>query len=129
MIGLASIQTSLIFFITIGKGVLWLSIFCGVFGIGVLGFGIAFLVIFVSKHGSGQLVLTDSFITIPGRWKKRRTLNLNDVTQLSEFNSYDHAIELVTEEEVYLIERKWMNPKDFKTVRMYLAELERKWKK
>ena len=123
MIGLTSTPTSFIFFLTIGKGELWLSIVCGIFGIAMLAMGLAFLAIFIYKYGVGKLVVTESYVIIPDRWKQRRTVNYKDITEPSAFNTHDGVIQLVTANEIYQIEKQWMSTKNFEAVQKHLAEL------
>ena len=79
----------------------------------MLGFGATFLVLFFRKIMSGNLILGEEFIEIPGRWKPRRRLKLSDIDSIGDFDTYDHIIEIECYQETFLIEKGWMNETDF----------------
>lgn len=52
-------------------------------------------------------------MVMPGRWEAPVRLNLKEITGISEFDTYDHVIEIESTQGVHLIEKNWMKKKDF----------------
>jgi hypothetical protein len=87
------------------------------FGIALLGIGAGFSIIFFKNILSGDLVMNDESIEIPGRWKKRSTIRFKDISSVNEIDSYDTLLQIVSKKGVRLIEKKWMNKNDFEILK------------
>ncbi len=117
----------LVLFFICGLGVIkgdeiWFSIMLGIFSLIGLGIGIGLLTIFIRKYNVGKLKIGTNFIEIPGRWKDRVKLNVNDIIKISEFDTYDNVIEIESQQGIHLIERSWMKQKEFDLVKKKLQE-------
>jgi hypothetical protein len=106
----------------IGKEDLWISIIFGLLALIFLASGLGFTAIFVNKFNVGGLVIGKNFIEIPGRWKKRTKVNLKDIKNIEEFETYDHIIEIESTKGFHLIERNWIKKKEFNIVRNRLKD-------
>jgi hypothetical protein len=106
----------------IGQEDWWISIIFGLLALVFCAAGIGFTAIFVNKFNVGGLVIGEDFIEIPGRWKDRTKLSFTDIKNIGEFETYDHIIEIESTKGVHLIERNWMNGKEFNVVRNKLQE-------
>ncbi len=93
------------------------------FGFLLFALSLGFLTIYFNKFNVGKLILTNTYIVIPERWKERTRINFNEIIEISEFDTSDMVIELVTSEEVFLVVKQWMNPKSFETVRLHLSTI------
>ncbi len=121
-IGLGGLYTSYIFFRAFGVGEIGISLIIGFFGLACLALGLGFTILFINKIGSGDLVLSDDFLEIPGRWRKRQKIKLRDIRSVNEIDTYDNVLEISSGRGLHLIERKWMNKKDFQELRDFLKE-------
>ncbi len=122
VVGLSGLLASFIFALSIGKDQIWFSIIIGLFCIITLAMGIGFITIFIRKFSVGNLIIGNDFIEIPGRWKDRIKLDFNEIRRIGEFDNYDNVIEIESNHGTYLIERNWMNQKDFEKVKEKLKE-------
>jgi hypothetical protein len=122
IVGLSSLIASSIFGLAIGADKIWFSIVIGIFCLMTLAMGVAFLAIFINNFSVGKLRIGKDFIEIPGRWKKRTKLDLNDIESIGEINTYDQVIEIDSKEGFFLIEQQWMKNSEFNTVREFLLE-------
>jgi hypothetical protein len=106
----------------IGKEGLWVSIVISLFVAVFLTSALGLIAIFVNKFNLGGLVIGKDYLEIPGRWKKRIILNFSEIKNIGEFETYDHIIEIESENGFHLIEKQWMKKKDFDFVRNKLIE-------
>ena len=117
-IGLGGIVLFFIFGLGVIKGdEIWFSMIIGLFSLMGLGMGISFLMIFFRKFNVEKLKIGDDYIEIPRRWKDRIELNLTDIMELSDFDTYDSVIEIKSNQRIHLIERNWMKEKEFDKVK------------
>ncbi|NBW36329.1 MAG: hypothetical protein EBR30_15185 [Cytophagia bacterium] len=121
-LGLGGLYTSYIFFRGFGVGEIGISIIIGFFGLACLGLGLGFTILFINKISTGDLLLTDDYLEIPGRWKKRQKVRLSDIRKVNEIDTYDSVLEISSNRGLHLIERKWMSRKDFQELRDILKE-------
>lgn len=122
LIGLGGLYVSYIFFKAFGHGEIGFTIIVGFFGLTCFALGLAFTILFVNKFSSDDLKVTDDFVEIPGRWRRRQTIFFDDIRTVNEIDSYDSVIEISSKSGLHLIERKWMNKKDFQELRDFLKE-------
>ena len=108
--------------VTVEKGEIWFRIITFVFFLLTSALGIGFLAIFINKFNVGKLRIGEDFIEIPGRWKKRTKLNFAEIKNIGEIETYDHVIEIESENGFNLIEKQWMKSKEFDKVREKLIE-------
>lgn len=121
-VGIGGIAMSIIFGLAIGEDEIWFSIIMVLFSIMTLGMGISFLTIFIRKFSIGNLVIGNDFIEIPGRWRTRIKLQLDEIIEIGEFDTYDNVIEIESRQGIHLIERNWMKQKDFENLKRKLKE-------
>ena len=122
ILGIPLILISILFAYMIGKEDLWISIIFLLLALVFFVSGVGFTTIFVNKFNVGGLIIGKDYIEIPGRWKKRTKLKLEEIKNIGEFETYDHIIELKSEKGFHLIEKQWMKKKDFDFVRDKLIE-------
>lgn len=122
-LGIMLLPCSILFGFMVGKEEWWVSLGVLFFAIILFASGFSFLLIYVRKFNVGGLVVSDDYIEIPERWRNRVTLKFNDIKDIGEFNTYDHIIEIESSNAVHLIERNWMNKKDFNEVRNRLQKI------
>jgi hypothetical protein len=122
LIGLGALYVSYIFFKAFGYGEIGFTILIGFFGLTCFALGLAFTILFVNKFSSGDLKVTDDFVEIPGRWGKRKRILFDDIRTVNEINSYDSVIEISSKSGLHLIEKKWMDKKDFQELKDILKE-------
>lgn len=121
-VGLGGLIMAVIFGMVIGKDELWFSIMMGLFCLMTLAMGIGFLTIFFRKYNIRNLNLGNDFIEIPGRLKNRTRVNFSDILEIGEFDTYVDVIEIESKQGIHLIERNWMNQKEFEIVKNKLQE-------
>lgn len=122
-VGIGGILMATIFGgVTVEKGEIWFRIITFVFFLLTSALGIGFLAIFINKFNVGKLRIGEDFIEIPGRWKKRTKLNFAEIKNIGEIETYDHVIEIESENGFNLIEKQWMKSKEFDKVREKLIE-------
>jgi hypothetical protein len=80
------------------------------------------LTIFFRNLNAEKLKIGTDFIETPRRWKDRTKLNLNDITEIGELDTYYNVIEIKSKQGILLIERNWMNQKEFDKVKNKLKE-------
>jgi hypothetical protein len=122
LIGLGGLYVSYIFFRAFGYGEIGFSVIVAFFGLACFALGLGFTILFVNKIGSGDLKVSDDFIEIPGRWRKRQTIRLSDIKGVNEIDTYDNVIEISSKGGPYLIEKKWMRKKDFQELKDFLKQ-------
>lgn len=98
------------------------SIFVGFLALMFLATGTSLCVIFFRNVNNGGLILSETAIEMPRRYKTRIRLRFSQVANICEFETYDHVVEIQTEHESYLIEKKWMRKKEFELVRKTLLK-------
>jgi uncharacterized membrane protein len=108
--------------VTVENGEIWFRIITFLFFLMTIAMGIAFLWLFVNKFNVGGLKIGTDFIEIPGRWKKRTKIKFSEIKNIGEINTYDHVIEIESENGFYLIEKQWMKSKEFDKVRESLMD-------
>lgn len=84
--------------------------------------GLGFLIIYIRKFNVGDLVIGKDFLEIPGRWKDRVKVDFNNVKNIGDFNTYDHVIEIESEQGIHLIEKQWMKKQEFDKARELLIK-------
>ncbi len=121
LVGISILIASFIFgMATIKGGEIWYIILVGIFCLLTLATGVAFLTLYFRKLNAGNLKLGDDFIEIPGRWKERVRLEMNEITDIGEIDTYDNVIEIQCKDKVHLIERNWMDQSDFDRLKKIL---------
>lgn len=94
----------------------------GVFCLMSLILGVGFLTIFFRKFGTGDLIIGNNCVEIPGRWRSRERIKFEEILDIGELDTYDNVIEIESEQGIHLIERNWMKQKDFDNVKKKLKE-------
>jgi len=117
IIGLGGLYSSYIFSRAFGHGEIGITVIIGFFGLACLALGLGFTIIFINKFNSGDIIVNDDSIEIPGRWKKRKTVRFVDIKAVNEIETYDSVIEISSKRGFFLIERKWMRKKDFQELK------------
>jgi hypothetical protein len=125
-VGLGGLLAASIFLLTIFKSGVWFAFVMGFFFLMSLAMGVGFLALYIYKFKSGNLVLTEDYIEMPNRWKKRIRLNFNEIIDIGEFDTYDNVVVIETKRGDHLIERAWMNKNDFE---LFKNELQDYWTK
>ncbi len=121
-IGLGGIIISPLFAMLISKDEIVVSIIGGLFSLIMLAMGLGFLIIYIRKFNVGDLVIGKDFLEIPGRWKDRVKVDFNNVKNIGDFNTYDHVIEIESEQGIHLIEKQWMKKQEFDKARELLIK-------
>lgn len=122
LLGLGGLIAAFKFLPAIRYGEIGFAFLVGLFGLTSLTLAVVFLVLFTRHLGSGNLIITDNQIQIPGHWTKRTILNFDQIKIIGTIDSWDKVIKVSDGYQTHSIQGQLLDKIDLEELKTILKD-------